>query len=136
MDYYNAQPQQQKTEKNPFATAALVLGILSLLSISTIIVPVFCGSLAILFAILSKGKNRTMESIAGYGVFSGLGALLLTLFISATSVWMYFYNEDYRNELNSTFEEIYGITFEQYTEEMLEYYNTGDTSVDEEVDTL
>ena len=57
MDYRQNSPAPRR---NPFTVASLVLGICSLASICTAILPLPLGALGILFAILSYRKGRQM----------------------------------------------------------------------------
>lgn len=60
---------------NGFAFAALILGVCSLLSLFTVYLPLILGSLAIIFAILSKGYGKKMVTAAKVGFGTAIGSL-------------------------------------------------------------
>ncbi len=118
MDY------QSKTKQNAFATAALVMGILSLVSLCTFIGPLVFGSLGIIFGVLSRRPNQktATETIVGL-ITSGIGCVI-SLVLSAGVLFSAFSmltDPDYRQELNETSEKVYGVTFDEMVEEIYGY---------------
>ncbi len=99
MDNYNYQQYDNYQQHDDYhkdkrsdglATAALVLGIAGLLCSITIILPLICGSLAIILAILSKGGELTTAGKGKAGMILGIisaciGAFILLLAIATTS---------------------------------------------------
>ena len=57
---------------NGFAFAALILGVSALFSLFTVYLPLILGSLAILFALLSKGYGKKMAATAKIGFISAI----------------------------------------------------------------
>lgn len=55
----------------PLATASMFLGIAAVFTMFTIYLPLVFGSLAILFALLSKGYGRKLLASAKVGIISG-----------------------------------------------------------------
>lgn len=101
---------------NKFALAALMMGVCSLFTISSVVIPFVLGSLAIIFAILSKGPQEKMSSQAKYGFALSLGSILLAFTLTVTSVSLYLFNDTWRQTVNDTYEEIYVFTLEEYME--------------------
>ena len=91
MDYQNNpdshQPGQElfspyKNKRSAgFATASLVLGILSLVTCCCIYSALPFGALAIIFALLSRGGEMTMDSRGMTGLGLGIAGLVLTIVI-------------------------------------------------------
>ena len=69
MDY-----QSQPPKKNPFIAASVLMGILSLVSLCTVIGPMIFGSLGIIFAVLAHRKGEKLGSDELLGIItSALG---------------------------------------------------------------
>lgn len=115
MDY------QSQPTKSSFATAALVMGILSLVSLCTVIGPLIFGSLGIIFAILSRrpGQKTAGEAIAGI-VTSAIGCVISLIFVILIFVASFsmLTNPEYREQMNQMYEDMYGYSFDEMMEEM------------------
>lgn len=112
---------QATPKKSPFILASLILGILSLITICTGILPLPLGALGILFAILSYRKGRHFDTMALAGLLTSIVGMSVSIVIIIMSFMMLpsmLKSEDYRNQLNSVSEAMYGITFD----DMLEGY--------------
>lgn len=122
--YANRSPYQApKTEPgHGLFTAAFILGIMALVSCFTFTVyPAYiCGSIAIIFALLSKGQKSRMHNKASIGIVCAVCALILNTCIVTYSVTTIFTNPDAMEELNEACEEIYGISFDDMMEELME----------------
>lgn len=96
MDYNNNNPYTQQNNnynyygqnqfiRNPgqaMAVASMILGIASIFTLLTFYLPVILGSLAIVFAILSKGYGKKMLNTAKIGIrtaYVGIGLIILAL---------------------------------------------------------
>lgn len=80
-----------KPGNNGFAFAALILGVSALFSICTVYLPLILGSLAIIFALLSKGYGKKMVTTAKVGFVSaitGLSAIVSLIGIFLLSLWL------------------------------------------------
>lgn len=102
-----------------FAVASLVLGILSLVTLCTGILPIPLGALGILFAALLHRKGRSMPPQATAGLVTSICGLIMGLFITVgacvyTFVEMPMLLRDpaYRQQLNETCEQMYGMSFD------------------------
>lgn len=111
---------------NTFTILSMIFGSLTFISYQTVIIPYFFGSLAIIFATLSKGSSFKMTSLAKTAVaFSVSGILLATAIVGATAYKLYT-DEEYFAEFNAGFEKMYGMTMEEYNNMMEEIYKTGE----------
>lgn len=118
---YYYQPCRSE-QKNAFATAAMVLGILSLCSLVTVYWALPIGALAILFVILSKRRGYKMATHALIGLSTSLTSVIISGFILLTSVIFFFQvmdpkNRDYADLL---FQSNYGYDFNEYMQNYLD----------------
>lgn len=105
--------------ENPFASASLILGILAFLSICTGVLPFIFGGLSILFAVLSKRRQKPLLSSAFIGVVSSSIGIVFSFVILAVSFIQLpemLKDPTMRAQLNSTSEALYGVTFEEMLE--------------------
>ena len=98
--------------RNPMATGAVVLGVISLFTCLIFYISIPCGAMALLFAILSRGKEP-MPGKSRTGIVCGAVGMALSLGITLASVWMVLTNTQMR----------------AYMENYLRYY-LGDASFD------
>ena len=120
MDYQNNpdshQPGQElfspyKNKRSAgFATASLVLGILSLVTCCCIYSALPFGALAIIFALLSRGGEMTMDSRGMTGLGLGISGIVLTIVIF---IIMFIYTVSFYGGFDA---------FMQYTNELAEQY--------------
>lgn len=76
---YNSYNHSTKSQTNPYEKFAFLFGIISILMCSIIYVSFVTGSMAILFAILSKGGNIKFSKKARLGFIFGILGLALTI---------------------------------------------------------
>ncbi len=98
--------------RNPMATAAVVLGVISLITCLVFYISVPCGAMAVLLAILSRGRNP-MPGKGKTGLVCGLIGMILSVVITLSSVWVVLSNAQMR----------------AYMESYMQYY-LGDASFD------
>ena len=81
--HYNPYQQMPVPDKRSHSMelAALVCGILAILGCAVFYVSIICGALAILFAILSRGGERTCSTRANIGLGCGISGLILSVMI-------------------------------------------------------
>lgn len=118
---YYYQPCRSE-QKNAFATAAMVLGIISLCSLVTVYWALPIGALAILFVILSKRRGCKMATQALIGLSTSLTSVIISGFILLISVIFFFQvmdpkNRDYADLL---FQNHYGYDFNEYMQNYLD----------------
>ena len=114
---------QTTTRTNGFATASLVMGIIALVSVftMTVIPAMICGSLSIIFGVLSRGDTRYPSNSALIGIIASVIAIIINLAVSVFAFYMVFTNPDmtqmYRDMLNETYEQTLGFSFDDLLEE-------------------
>ncbi len=121
---HNSQPVYEP-RKNTFAMASCILGLLALVTICTGVFPVVFGALSILFAVLSHRKGRNLDNGAIAGIaMSALGLLFATfiLFFTFKMLPTMLENEAFREQMNYTSQQIYGVDFDTIMEQ---YYDMG-----------
>ncbi len=76
--YYN-QPTHNPYKKEGFAIASMVSGILSMLSVCTVVGPVICIAFCILFAVLASRKGKRMSNFVVYGLLASMLGFISTV---------------------------------------------------------
>lgn len=86
---YNDPRNFNNKRSQEMETASLVLGIIAIASCTCLNVSIICGSLSILFALLSKGGASSMSSRAMFCFVLGLVSVLITIcFYTVLIVYM------------------------------------------------
>ncbi|MDY3250820.1 MAG: DUF4190 domain-containing protein [Candidatus Choladocola sp.] len=83
---YEDDMYRQTPYRNPMATAAMILGIVSLVFFSIFYIALPCGSLAVICSILSRGESR-MTGKSKAGIVCGICGIAATIVISVTAVY-------------------------------------------------
>lgn len=115
-----------RTQSGGFANAAMVLGIISIVTaaIMTVYPPFILGSLAILFAILSKGRAPKLAAQAKAGIICAITGLSVNVCIIAFSFFYIFSNPDMLRETAQIYdnmcEQIYGMPSEEVIGDSME----------------
>ena len=76
----NEQFAAEQTRKNGFSIAALVLGIVSIVCCCISYLGLICATLAIIFAILDKKQNSSMNGMALAGLICGIIGAVIAVF--------------------------------------------------------
>ena len=105
-------------EKNTFASAALVTGVLSLLTSSSILGGIVFGSLAIIFAFISKADNLKMPPKGRLAVNVGIIGIVTTIALLGNSIYSYHHDPAYKKNVDSAFIQMYGMSCEQFFKEI------------------
>ncbi len=113
-NYYNGYNDGQYSYRrsNPMATAAVVLGILSIVFSAVFYLALPCAAIAIICAILSR-DNRPLSGRGKAGIICGAVGIVVSLALTISAFYVVFTTEDGRN----------------YLQYYYEYY-TGDTETD------
>lgn len=128
---YNNNPYNNNSGGNPYsgrplypappsgdklATAALILGILAPLSSVTMTVypPFIFGSIAILLALLSRGRAPKIPQRAKIGILCAFGGILLNLAIVGSCIYLFITNPAIREQVDTLFQQTYGMTMEEF----------------------
>lgn len=112
---------------NNMTVAALMLSVFALLTLTTGLFPILFGCLAILFAILSKGNNRHMDTSGKISTTLATVSVILGVVISAISFYEIKNDPEVHAKFNATFKQVYGVDFDTYWDGMQHYYETGET---------
>lgn len=116
--------------KNRFSQASLVCGILAIITILTGVLPIFFGSLSIIFGILSKKGNAPYDTNAKVGFGCGTAGFLMSVAFMAMTFMLLptlLKDEAFRQQLDTTYEQVYGVDFEEF----FEIYTGREVDVDE-----
>ncbi len=93
----------------------------------TMIFPFIFGGLAIIFAVLSKGNTAAYRLNAKLAILISCITLIGNTAFTAFTFYNVFFNEEYRQQLDQTFEQIYGMSMEEYTSYMFSLPEDMDT---------
>lgn len=99
------------SQPNGMATAALVLGILSIISICCIYGSYIFAGIAITLGLLSRGKNKLNTNALIGIILSIIGMVISTVVIVISTVVLlssYDSMDDFMNDYESYYEEFYG----------------------------
>ena len=122
--YYDRSAYQRHPAEpgSGFATASMILGIISIISCFTFTVyPAFVmGSIAIVLALLSKGRRPKLLSKAAAGVVCAACGLVINTVIVVACMVLLFTDPDVKAQVNKTFEKQYGMTFDEMWDEIME----------------
>ncbi|MFI3213107.1 MAG: hypothetical protein R3Y24_07170 [Eubacteriales bacterium] len=111
----------EQPEINRFTTSALSFGVMALVSavFFTVYLPFVFGGLSIIFALLSKGSFPTMHKKAKNGIKLAIIAFVINIIVVGSSVYMVFTTPEYREQINIMSEEMYGQSFDETLDELL-----------------
>lgn len=111
--YQFEQPVPQ--DKNTMSTASMIMGILTIVTtiMCTVYIPFITCALAVLFAILSKGKHKTMNSSARTGTIAGIAGLILNILLIAGVIYLYLNVPEIHEQANQMFEQQYGTSIDE-----------------------
>lgn len=90
--------------------------------LQTVIFPYILGGLSIIFAVISKGRNKHYQLNAKLAILISVGVLFLnTLFVGITT-YNLFFNEAFKEQLNTTTQELYNMDFDEYVNQIYGAY--------------
>lgn len=122
--YYNRSAYQIPYAEpgSSLANAAMVLGIISIISCFTFTVyPAFIlGSIAIILALLSKGRRPKLFPKARTGIICAVIGLVANTVLITSVMFLLFTDPDVRADVNRSFKKNYGMTFDEIMEEIME----------------
>lgn len=98
---------------NNFVLLSLVMGILSIVTCAIVIPSFVFGGLAILFALLSRGKDVKFPSGSRAGIVTGTLGIIFATCLGVFSIYTVMTNPEYHQLLNDTSKQMYGITFDE-----------------------
>ena len=104
-----------------FAFAAVITALFG-----TVFFPFIFGGLSIIFAVLSKGNTAHYQLNAKIAIIASCIALVGNTAYTGFAFYNVFFNEEYREQLDETFEQLYGMNMEEYTSYMLSFPEYGE----------
>lgn len=78
------------------------------------------GGVAIVLAVLSRGRGRRFDGTAKVGLWSGIAALIVNVAIIAGVVALIFSNGEFKNMMNEACREMYGQTFDDMVDDAMD----------------
>jgi len=99
-----------------FSVAAAITALLQ-----TIIFPFIFGGLSIIFATLSKGKTKAYQLNAKIAIIISVITLICNTAFTGVAYYLIFYSPTYKEYLNTTWETVYGMSWDEYCEEYFPY---------------
>lgn len=114
----NTQNYSYRPLDNGFEKASFVLGVASIITafLGLGIIPMMVGGVAVILAVLSRGKGN-MGSRAFRGFVCGIIGIVTNIILIAYIIGMFFTNATYREQINNTSKMLYGYTMEELIEE-------------------
>jgi hypothetical protein len=73
---YHNQPTQSPFKRDPFAYVSLLMGVIALITYCTLFIPLVCGGLSIIFAVLSYRPKKPLSPLAITGISVSCFALV------------------------------------------------------------
>lgn len=117
-DPVNHFTRKQKEPSSPMAMAAFACSIIAILSVFTVYGAVLFGSLAVIFALLSRNSKLKFERSAKYALNVGIIALIISAVIILFSIVFtlreYGSFENYYQKYFNTLQQNYGIDLNPY----------------------
>ena len=124
-EYYSRPQPPLRNPGATMATVSMLLGLGSIFTILTVYFPLILGSIAILFAVLSKGYGKKMLVSAKVGIGTAIGGMVLviTMIGSIVAVIFSLSGDDlirFGQTMDQQFEEQTGIEIEDVAGESYE----------------
>lgn len=126
--YNNLYRVPRRPSGDSLANAALVTGIIAIVSFVTMTVylPFIFGSISIVLALLSRGRASKLTTKAKSGIFCAILGILCNIAMIGVSFYMLFYVPGVKEQVNEVFTQMYGTTFEEMYEDILNGENPYD----------
>lgn len=96
----------------------------------TMIFPFILGGLSIIFAVLSKGNTARYQLNAKVALIVSCIALIGNTAYTGFAFYNLFYNEEYQEQLDETFQQLYGMSLEEYTSYMFSLPEYNETTTE------
>lgn len=121
--------------KNPFFAASICCGVFAILTISALVPSIFFGSFAIIFAILSKGKEPHFTKGNGMSLILGIASVTISLVCIFIPVYKYNTDSEYHATVNKEYQDIMGISLDDFIQ-LVDRVADGDQEAVEEYNKL
>ena len=109
---------------NMFAFIAFVLACIAVFSVLTGVFPIILGSLAIIMALLSRGRETKLSSSAKLSIYISVFAMIVGTGIVAAAVHAIMTDPEMRDFMTQLYNAVRNNDYEEYTRLLREYYNT------------
>ena len=107
---------------NAFAKASMTIGGIALVSVFTFTIfpAIILGSLALILALMSRGAELTFHRTAKNGILLSIMAFVVNIALVGGTLGMIFGDNSYHEELNATYEEMFGMTYDELLEGVMD----------------
>lgn len=125
MDYQTYIPapvQKPPRTENGFSIAALVTGVLAIFTalFGTVYPPFVLASVSITFALLSKGYEKKLSTMALAGFITSLCGIVLNIAVVIASFYLIFNIPEFKQQFDDMCTELYGQTFDEIMRDALD----------------
>lgn len=110
------------TPANAFAKASMTIGGIALVSVFTFTIfpAIILGALALILALMSRGAELTFHKTAKNGILLSIMAFVVNIALVGGTLGMIFGDNSYHEELNATYEEMFGMTYDELLEGVMD----------------
>lgn len=115
-------PPRPKINANSFLMASFICTMLAFITECSLPICMVFASLAVLFAVLSKGKQLKMHSFAKMSIGISVFSLVLSFTVTFSAFYSVLTDPAKRESFNQIYEEMYGITFDEALDEIQQLY--------------
>lgn len=119
---YNDPRNFNNKRSQEMETASLVLGIIAIASFTCLNVSIICGSLSMLFALLSKGGASSMSSHAMFCFVLGLVSVLVTICFYTVSIVYMLHEYGSLSGILNAYSDMIGIDYNDLIEQINSAY--------------
>lgn len=119
---YNDPRNFNNKRSQEMETASLVLGIIAIASCTCLNVSIICGSLSMLFALLSKGGASSMSSRAMFCFVLGLVSVLVTICFYTVSIVYMLHEYGSLSGILNAYSDMIGIDYNDLIEQINSAY--------------
>lgn len=119
---YNDPRNFNNKRSQEMETASLVLGIIAIASCTCLNVSIICGSLSMLFALLSKGGASSMSSRAMFCFVLGLVSVLVTICFYTVSIVYMLHEYGSLSGILNAYSDMIGIDYNDLIEQVNSAY--------------
>ena len=113
---------------NMFVFISFVLACIAVFSVLTGIFPIILGSLSIIMALLSRGRDIKLSSSAKLSVYISVFSILVGAGITAAAVHAIMTDPVMMDYMKQLYNAVSNMDYEEYTRILREYYNTRGSS--------
>ena len=135
-DDYNRTPGTPAFGANMFIFAAFAVACIAVFSVLTGIFPIVLGSLSIILALLSRGRENKLSSSAKLSIYMSVFAMIIGAAITAVAVHEIMTDPEMRDFMRQLYNAVSNMDYEEYTRLLREYYNTHGSSSGKGLGTL